>query len=78
MLAAVPEAKHKLWPHDVPHLHYHECAEMAATYLLQETCMPSKSFNLPPVFASIHDANSPTEVDPAVFNNIISHCLPPE
>ena len=30
---AVPEAAHKYWPHEVPHLHYHECAEMAATYL---------------------------------------------
>ena len=30
--AVVPEATHKQWPHDVPHLHYHECAEMASTY----------------------------------------------
>eukprot|EP01050_Picozoa_sp_SAG11_P039311 SAG11_NODE_16481_length_546_cov_0.926174_1_plen_95_part_10 len=30
---AVPEAAHKYWPHEVPHLHYHECAEMAATYV---------------------------------------------
>ena len=28
----VPEATHKQWPHDVPHLHYHECAEVASTY----------------------------------------------
>jgi iduronate 2-sulfatase len=37
----VPEAKHKLWPQDVPHLHYHECAEMAATYF------DSTNFGLP-------------------------------
>lgn len=28
----VPEAAHKKWPVDVPHLHWHECAEMGSTY----------------------------------------------
>ena len=30
--ATVPEAVHQSWPHTVPHLHFHECAEMHAQY----------------------------------------------
>ena len=37
----VPEATHKLWPNDIPHLHWHECAEMSATYF------DSTKFGLP-------------------------------
>ena len=31
--AVVPEAKHKLWPAEVPHIGYHECAEMTRSYV---------------------------------------------
>jgi iduronate 2-sulfatase len=30
--ADIPEAVHKQWAADVPHLHYHECAEMSRQY----------------------------------------------
>jgi len=28
----VPEATHKEWPADVPHIGFHECAEMSVNY----------------------------------------------
>jgi len=44
----VAEAKHKVWPADVPHLHWHECAEMSTQYLDSDglgTAFSNNSFN---------------------------------
>jgi len=46
--ANVPEAKHKYWPAEVPHLHFHECAEMAVQYIDTDgmgTAFTNKSFD---------------------------------
>ena len=44
----VPEAAHKYWPADVPHIGYHECAEMSSQYIDTNgfgTAFSNTSFN---------------------------------
>ena len=44
----VAEAVHKYWPADVPHLGWHECAEMSTQYIGTDgvgTAFSNESFN---------------------------------